>query len=889
MKHHAPPSAQRGVALWMLLILVAMAGGYAFYRSANNQFNKTGQEAKIAAALVRAKEALIARAVTDINRPGSLPCPDIDDVGMKNVPYDGKADNFIGAGTAQCPSYVGWLPWVTLDLPELTDDTGSRLWYVLSPALRDDDSAQPINSDTNPGLTVDGNANNDIAALVIAPRGALAGQDRSPPVGKTHPSVNPAAYLDGENGNGDNIYITTLHSDNFNDIVLVITRQELMAAVEKRIANEVRSCLVQHAASSANTDHRYPWPAPLSASGFQGKENSFFGRVPTTQPVSGPEAALKSTIAKLTLTANQLGNAADANQQLLALNALGETITQARNLFDAIFLAANKLKQVADDADYLLLDIDSTVDLAVANGRISVTEGRTIRTLTNTTDSTLESLRDQTAQLGVDVMPWQLTQLANTLGASGTSTALLNNTQATLSLLNATTAAHPLASASLVIAHPAAVAAYQAALASASSPSDLTLLNSAKVAANALSSAIINLGGEIEASRVNVLASEASVYKTSIEIANAALLSAPSTDNLKALQAALAATKAAVTGIVSGVNDVRNAQSTALASLQTAESAATAQIANFALVDAGTTAAIAKLDALVTAIRTNELFDNNVTHTSLSAAINTFKIKRTEFTQVDTASPRPVQKTITPYANLLGNAAVDIDIWAKIISANAALVAPLAKANPASANTDPSEAAVLDNSAYKLASDALASITGKNESASLLQAYINNPSAANQAKAIAALAETAALVNSLLAAANALDTPLSGTTASAFPIVWQSSRCDFMLPTATWWSSNQWANSVFYQISGATMNDPGKLSVNGAGSYRVVTLVAGRELTLPPPINKQNKTIRNVANFLEGINVHSWRDGDATAPAPSEATSFTSAPPSATFNDRLAY
>ena len=869
MKRHAPPAEQRGVALWMLLILVAMAGGYAFYRSANSQFSKTGQEAKIATALVRAKEALLARAVTDDNRPGSLPCPDLvtNSQGLNNIPGDGKADMF---AMTQCPSYVGWLPWVTLDLPELTDDAGTRLWYVLSPALKDDDSAHPINSDTTMALEVDGNS--DIAALIIAPRAPLGSQ--------TRPSNNPADYLDGENGNGnDHKYATGPRSDNFNDVVLVITRQELMAAVEKRVANEVNSCLNQHAASSANTDHRYPWPAPLSASGFQGKENSFFGRVPTTQPGSGPEAALKSTIAKLTLTASQLGNASDASQQLVALNALGETIAQARNLFDAIFFAANKLKQVADEADNLLLGIDSAVDLAVTNGRISVTEGRTIRTLTAATDSTLESLRNLTAELGVDVMPWQLTQLANTLGASSTSTALLNSTQATLSLLNATTAAHPLALASLATAQATAAVAYQAALASSSSPSNLTLLNSAKAAANALSSEIISLGGKIEASRVNVLASEASVYKTPIESANAALRSAPSTNNLKTLQAALAATKAAVTGIVSGVPDVSTARSNALSSLETAESAAAAPQANYELVDAGATTAIAKLDALVTSISNNQLIDNNVTHTSLIAAISTYNARRTEFTQVDTASPRPVQKSITPYANLLGTAAVDIDIWAKIISANAALVAPLAKANPVSANTDPSQAVVLDNSAYKLASDALASITGKNESASLLQAYINGPSAANQAKAIVALAETTALVSSLLAAANVLDNPLSGTTASAFPIVWQSSRCDFMLPTANWWSSNQWANSVFYQISNATMTQPGKLTVNSAGTHRVVTLVAGRALA------GQTRGPLNVSVFLEGINADPSRNGDASSPT----SAFTSAPPSATFNDRLAY
>ena len=138
---------QSGIALVLLLIVLIMAGAFAFYRSAGIGTGHAEQDAKLAATLARAKEALIARAVTDANRPGSLPCPDLitNSGGLSNVPGDGKADMFT---LTQCPSYVGWLPWVTLDLPELTDDTGTRLWYALSPELRDDDSAQPINSDT---------------------------------------------------------------------------------------------------------------------------------------------------------------------------------------------------------------------------------------------------------------------------------------------------------------------------------------------------------------------------------------------------------------------------------------------------------------------------------------------------------------------------------------------------------------------------------------------------------------------------------------------------------------------------------------------------------------------------------------------------------------------
>ena len=180
-----PPATrqtQSGIALVALLVLLIMAGAYAFYRYANVAGGRIQQEAKLAATLARAKEALIARAVTDANRPGSLPCP--DNVG------DGKAAMFT---LTQCPTYVGWLPWVTLDLPELIDDTGTRLWYALSPTLRDDDSAQPINSDTAATLRFDGGG--EIAAIIIAPRGALPGQ--------TRPSNNAADYLEGDNANGD--------------------------------------------------------------------------------------------------------------------------------------------------------------------------------------------------------------------------------------------------------------------------------------------------------------------------------------------------------------------------------------------------------------------------------------------------------------------------------------------------------------------------------------------------------------------------------------------------------------------------------------------------------------------------------------------------------------
>ncbi len=871
MTQPAPRRKQRGAALWMLLIAVIMAGGFAFYRTSNFQFNRVQQDSKLAMNMAQAKDALIARAVTDSNRPGSLPCPDLmtNDAGLHNVPYDGKADNFIGAASAQCPSYVGWLPWVTLDLPDLADGTGTRLWYVLAPALRDDDSAHPINSDTLMDLQVDGNIN--IAALIIAPGSQLSGQNR--------PSNNSADYLDGENGNGnDNKYITGPPSATFNDVVLVVTRQELMAAVEKRVANELKSCLEQHAASTANTDHRYPWPAPLATASFQGKSGSYFGRVPTTQPSSGQEAALKASIAKITQAQTQIATAPNASQQLTALQGLSDTLIEARNLFDSIFTVANKIKQTADDVANKLQGIENSI--TAAGTRISRSEGTTIRGLANATDTTLDALPAQLLESGMDVFPIELARRSSTLASAVSASDLVTSTQAIKALLLATTTARVDISPSLITATNAANTANAAAIVANQPPNDAALLNTARAEANALLVATASLSSNVEASRVNVLASEVSSYVSELDRLNTALRSTTNPENTAALLAALNATKKSVEAITTGIPGIVTAKTASTTALTTASTTALANSPNYSVIDANTTAAISNITALASAIAGNEIVDNNLSHTSLIANTLIYKSARTTFSQVDTATPRPLQSDITPYAQSLGSAAVNVDIWAKSISDNVATLAPLAKAIPVASNIDPASASILDTSAYKIAGNALTSITGKNESSELLQAYINTSSSANQAKAITALGETTVLVNALLSQANILDNSLASTNATATPIIWLSSRCDFLLESAPgWWKYNQWANSVFYQFGAPLQATPGKLTVNGAGNYRLVALVAGKAFAT------QNRAVLAVANFLEGSNADSSRDGLAGAPT----INFISQPPSSTFNDRLAY
>lgn len=278
---------QSGMALIALLVLLIMAGSFALYRSLNSGTDRVQIEQSLIVRMARAKDALVAYAVTDNKRPGRLLCPDL--VGDGISPLLSRDD---------CDAYRGWLPWKTLDLGEGSDDTGSKLYYVLSPLFGGDRTTQPLNSDTVTSLRLDlaaGSTSNDIAALIIAPRGVL----------------------DTRNADGDDYYYSgqsEVAEDN--DVVVALTRRELMAAVEKCIANELKSCLEEHAASAANTSQNYPWPAPLSNNIFKGMANSRFGMIPATQPGSNPDEVLKKSIDDLRNAKTTLESASTAAAQL---------------------------------------------------------------------------------------------------------------------------------------------------------------------------------------------------------------------------------------------------------------------------------------------------------------------------------------------------------------------------------------------------------------------------------------------------------------------------------------------------------------------------------------------------------------------------------------------
>ena len=180
--------------------------------SARNQLDKV-----TTTAMAQAKEALIGRAATDVNHPGSLPCPDVNN--------DGTAELTDSPG-GNCPAYFGRLPWKSLGLPKLLDGNGDMLWYALSPKLRDNVAAQPINPQQPLELTLDGTPN--IAAIVFSPGPPLANQN-------ARPSGTITDYLDGSNNDEDYSYVSGFPSPTFNDRALAITQANLFSIVNRSI------------------------------------------------------------------------------------------------------------------------------------------------------------------------------------------------------------------------------------------------------------------------------------------------------------------------------------------------------------------------------------------------------------------------------------------------------------------------------------------------------------------------------------------------------------------------------------------------------------------------------------------------------------------------------
>ncbi len=172
-------SSQRGAALLILLMLITLTIASFLLTGTSRVQGLLDKPYKNTAVLSQAKDALIAYSRlsdTDLSvatglKHRYLPCPDLDGDGLEETPC--------GALSAE-----GWLPWKTLGIPPLRDASATCLRYFVSSSYKQGasvipsiDPALPAGDFTfrNPIQIIA----SGIAALVVSPGGALAGQSRS--------------------------------------------------------------------------------------------------------------------------------------------------------------------------------------------------------------------------------------------------------------------------------------------------------------------------------------------------------------------------------------------------------------------------------------------------------------------------------------------------------------------------------------------------------------------------------------------------------------------------------------------------------------------------------------------------------------------------------------
>ena len=273
---------QRGMVALLLITLLILGGLLFAYTSLNVAAVRVDRERATNEALAKAKDALIAFAVSHVSdvpvlgapmRPGQLPCPDVNDDGVED-----------SDATGACTNLMGRLPWVTLGVSDLRDDAGDRLWYAVSDDFRTDYNvapAVPLNSDTayrtgNASLALAGTTPaTNLAALVLSPGATLMRTDGRMQSRGCSAACDARDFLDiaaGEdNADATNrTFVVAPRSSSFNDTLLPVFSDDIMRLVERRAAREfaqrVRDHydLWQNTLDVNNTKGFYPWAAPLN-------------------------------------------------------------------------------------------------------------------------------------------------------------------------------------------------------------------------------------------------------------------------------------------------------------------------------------------------------------------------------------------------------------------------------------------------------------------------------------------------------------------------------------------------------------------------------------------------------------------------------------------------
>lgn len=277
---------QRGAAL---LIAIALLGLLAIATLARALSSPASTDSELATerALARARDALAAygalgnRDGNQLNSPGALPCPDLDNDGVSDVP---------------CNGHIGRLPWRTLGMGPVLDGAGECLWYARSATFsnniptsqRGDSADRPALNPATPGGIFEVSAAGvgpRVAAVLIAPGAAVPGQSRSggfSDSGCREGSIEQ--FLEAATVGGtaythtDGLHAIALQAhDGFNDRVLTLTTSRLFASAGARVLGEILLAAEGESGSDGTPPYAWwiknQWCAHVCASGMQGVVN----------------------------------------------------------------------------------------------------------------------------------------------------------------------------------------------------------------------------------------------------------------------------------------------------------------------------------------------------------------------------------------------------------------------------------------------------------------------------------------------------------------------------------------------------------------------------------------------------------------------------------------
>jgi hypothetical protein len=347
-------SRQDGIVVLVLVVFIALTTIAYFLNEFSPEKIQHQQAISTSKSLSRAKDALIAHAVSraDINSPsaqpgrlGYLPCP---------ANNNGEG-NSVGNCGSRNEAALGWFPWRSLGLPPLRDESGACLLYAVSGSYKFRPPADMLNEDTygmfqvvdeSFNIVQGANPEDRVVAIVFAAGKALPGQSRTYNAGSQcgDDIDNFGAYLDryvDASGTIDNSRVTSGSVDQIdrfihataesmsddaarphNDRFITITRDDIWPALMgraefdaadttgnskiRRVTEVLARCLAQYGNDNGNS--RLPYPAPFNLNGNDYREGDdyddapavaggqHFGRFPYI--VDSADAEIPGTIAE---------------------------------------------------------------------------------------------------------------------------------------------------------------------------------------------------------------------------------------------------------------------------------------------------------------------------------------------------------------------------------------------------------------------------------------------------------------------------------------------------------------------------------------------------------------------------------------------------------------